>query len=92
MPVPVSPSGKGDFRIILPWRNDRARSPVSEIFTEFVRGISAITDDIGRWVWQIIEQGIGTRQFVRLSGRQREGQCPAMSVCGYADLGAKAST
>ncbi|GBR21950.1 hypothetical protein AA0616_2156 [Komagataeibacter nataicola NRIC 0616] len=67
------------------------RSPTLEIFTEIVRGISAVTDDIERRVRQIVEQGISGWQFVCLSGRQRARQCPAMSIRGYADPGAKAS-
>lgn len=76
----VSPPETGDFQIILSCRNHRTRSPVPELFTEFVRGISAITDDIGRWVWQIVEQGISGWQFMHLSGRQCEGQCLAMLI------------
>jgi len=59
MPVSVCPSGTGDFLIILPWRNERTRSPVPERFTKSVRGISTITNDIGRWVLQVVEPGIG---------------------------------
>ncbi len=40
MPMSVSPSGTGDFWIILSWRDDRTRSPVPEIFMEFMRGIA----------------------------------------------------
>ncbi|GAN88710.1 hypothetical protein Gain_0511_001 [Komagataeibacter intermedius TF2] len=68
MSVSVSPFGTGDFWIIFPWRNDRTRSLVPEILSEFMRSISAITDDIGRWVWQVIEQGISGWQFMCLSG------------------------
>lgn len=58
MPVSVSPSGTGEFWIILLWRDDRTSPPVSEIFTEFVQGIPTVTDDISWWVWQIFEQDI----------------------------------
>ena len=43
-------------------------------------------------MWQVVEQSISGWQFMCLSGRQCEGQCPAMSIRRYADLGAKAST
>lgn len=46
MPVSVSPFGTGDFWIVLPWRDDRARSPAPEILTELVCGITTIADDI----------------------------------------------
>lgn len=68
MPVSVSPSGAGDFRISLPWRDGRTRFSVPEIVTEFVRGIPTVTDDTGRWGRQIVEQGISGWQFVRLAG------------------------
>ena len=68
MLVSVSLSGTGDFWISLLWRDDRTRSPVPEIFTEFVRSIPTVIDDIGRWVRQIVEQGISGWQSMCLAG------------------------
>src|SRR3954464_3848661 len=92
VPVVVDPRWAGDWCVGALGRDGRAGADVPDPLAEGVGGVAAVADHPARHVRQTVQQVRRHRQFMGLTGREREGNGTPATVRDHAGLGAVAAT